>query len=105
MSSAITVILLLFAAMSFAGAGVALAIARSRELEEVGTDLGMRTVATLLAVFGATCSILSAGLSSVLAFGAVIGWAAYVLTAQRIGVFEIIQPNPPFEDTVAGRPF
>ena len=102
MSSTITITLLFFAAVSFAGAGIALAIGRAREIADFTTDIGMRSVATLLLVFGATCAYLSTGFTTVLAFGAVITWASYVMTAQRVGVFEIVKWRP-FEDTVEER--
>ena len=102
MSGTITITLLLFAAVSFAGAGVSLAVGRARELEDFTPDLGMRTVASLLMVFGATCAYLSTGFITILAFGAVIAWVSYVIGAQRIGVFEIVKWRP-LEDAVAER--
>ena len=71
MSSTITITLLMFAAISFAGAGVAYAVGRARELADFTPDLAMRTVATLLMIFGATCAYLATGFTTILAFGAV----------------------------------
>ena len=102
MSSTITITLLMFAAISFAGAGVACAVGRARELADFTPDLAMRTVASLLMIFGATCAYLSTGFTTILAFGAVIAWVSYVISAQRVGVFEIVKWRP-YEDTVEER--
>ncbi|MGQ0813349.1 MAG: hypothetical protein ACT4O1_02670 [Gemmatimonadota bacterium] len=89
MSVAIIVTLMFFAAIGFAGAGVAWAVARARELSEGEADLGMRGVTFLLSLFGAVCTFVSVGLTGIFAFGGVIAWATYIFSAQRIGVFEL----------------
>jgi hypothetical protein len=86
---AVKMALLLFAALGFAGVGAALAVGRHRELEEGDADLGMRSLAFVLAIFSAACTISAAGLMGVLAFGGVITWFSYVICAQRIGVFRV----------------
>jgi fatty acid desaturase len=86
---AVKVLLLLFAALGFAGAGGALAIGRLRELNEGDADVGMRALAFVLALFSATCTISAAGLLGVIAYGGVIVWCSYVLCAQHVGVFRI----------------
>lgn len=81
--------LLFLAAVGFAGAGVAYAVGRAREVMEAETDIGMRAVTLLLLSFGVVCALVAVGLSGVFAFGGVIAWASYVFAAQRVGVFEI----------------
>ena len=102
MSRTITILLLFFAAASFAGAGVAYAIGRARELAEGEADKGMRLVAALLAGFGATCAYIATGISGALAIGSIASWSSYILTAQRIGVFRIEQWRP-IHDSIAER--
>ena len=89
MSDPIAITLMLFAAIAFAGAGVAWAVARAREVNEAQSDFGMRTVTTLLLLFGAACTMVAAGLIGVLAYGGVIAWFSYVCAAHRLGVFRI----------------
>ncbi len=89
MISAVKVILLVFAALGFAGAGAALAMGRVRELNEGHPDVGMRALAFALALFSGACTISAAGLMGVLAFGGVIAWCSYILCAQHVGVFRI----------------
>lgn len=89
MSQAIMITLLFFAAIGFAGAGVAFAVGRAREVMEAETDIGMRAVTVLLLTFGVVCALVAVGLSGVFAFGGVIAWASYVFAAQRVGVFEV----------------
>jgi threonine/homoserine efflux transporter RhtA len=88
--------LLAFAALGFAGAGAAFAVARLREMQDDERDLGMRGLALILSSFSAICTSAAAGLFSIIAFGAVIGWCSYVFCAQRIGVFsvELFRPRP-----------
>ena len=81
--------LLTFGALGFVGAGAALAVARLHDLDSGDTDLGMRALAFVLAVFSAICTVSAAGFSGVAAFGGVIVWCSYVLWAQRVGVFRI----------------
>ncbi|MGQ0562625.1 MAG: hypothetical protein ACT443_12215, partial [Gemmatimonadota bacterium] len=80
---------LVFAAIAFAGAGVAHAVARARELAEGDLDIGMRAVCLLLIGFGGICTFVAVGFAGVLAFGSVIAWASYVVAAQRVGVFQL----------------
>ena len=90
----VTVVLLLFAALGYAGVGAAWAIGRSRELQTGENDIGMRAMAFALALFSAACTITVVGLSGVLAFGGVIVWCSYVICAQRAGVFRIEHSEP-----------
>lgn len=92
MSQVIVLMLMLFATVGFAGAGVAYAVARARELEEAESDIGMRAVSMLLLVFAAVCTFVALGLSAIFAFGGVIAWFSYVVSAQRVGVFWL-QPS------------
>lgn len=89
MASAVKIALLIFAALGFAGAGAALAVGRLRQLADGEPDIGMRTLALVLAAFSAICTVSAAGYAGVLAFGGVIAWCSYVLCAQHIGVFSI----------------
>ncbi len=89
MTTGLRFILLVFALVGFAGTGASLAIARQRQLADGERDLGMVGVAAMLFVFGALCTAVGAGLSGILAFGGVVLWAAYVITADRIGMFKV----------------
>jgi hypothetical protein len=81
--------LLMFGALGFAGTGIGLAVARSRYDRDDEMDSGMLGVSGLLFVFGSVCTAIGTGLAGVPAFGGVIVWAAYVVSAQRLGLFEI----------------
>ena len=81
--------LLIFAGVAFAGAGAALAIMRQRNAEQGEHDVGLALVVAMLAVFGGLCAILSAGFAAIFGFGGVVMWAAYVMTANRIGMFKV----------------
>lgn len=89
MAAAVKIALLVFAALGFAGAGAALAVGRLRQLNDGEADIGMRTLALVLALFSAICTVSATGYSGVLAFGGVIAWCSYVLCAQHVGVFTI----------------
>lgn len=89
MTTGLRFILLVFALVGFAGTGASLAIARQRQLSDGERDLGMVGVAAMLFVFGALCTSVGAGLSGVFAFGGVVLWASYVMTAERIGMFRV----------------
>jgi hypothetical protein len=88
-AAAVKIALLIFAALGFAGAGAALAVGRLRQLTDGDPDIGMRSLAFVLALFSAICTISAAGYIGVLAFGGVIAWCSYVLVAQHVGVFTI----------------
>jgi len=93
-------VLLLFALAGFAGAGAALAVARSRVLEEGEHDPGLLGIGAMLFAFGALCTLAASGFWGVLAFGVVASGASYLITAQRIGMFRIEarrRPAPPAE--------
>jgi hypothetical protein len=92
--SVVKVALLMFAALGFIGAGAALAIGRLHDLDSGETDLGMRALACVLALFSAICTVSAAGYLGVAAFGGVIAWCSYVLWAQRVGVFRIEYFSP-----------
>jgi hypothetical protein len=86
---AVKVVLLMFAALGFAGAGAALAVGRLRELDDGDPDVGMRALALVLTLLSGACTISAAGLMGVIAYGGVIVWCSYVLCAQHVGVFRI----------------
>ncbi len=89
-------LLLLFALGGFAGAGAALAVGRFREVDDGGTDVGLAAIAGLFLLFGILCTLAVGGLTGILAFGGVIVWAAYLIMAQRLGLFRIeTRPAPP----------
>jgi hypothetical protein len=89
MSFALRLVLLVFAAVGFAGAGAALAITRQRFVSQRDHDLGMLAVAALLLIFGGLCTAVGGGYVGILAFGGVIVWTSYVATAQRVGLFHV----------------
>lgn len=98
-------ILLVFALAGFAGTGAVLAVARYRHLTEGIRDWGLAGVTLMLFVFGALCTLAASGVWGVLAFGAVITGAAYLITAQHIGLFRIETPDaaaPPPTETETG---
>ncbi|HSJ07160.1 MAG TPA: hypothetical protein VK936_10675 [Longimicrobiales bacterium] len=88
MTAGLQLVLLGFALVGFAGAGVSLAVVRLRG-REGERDGGMIAVTGMLLVFGALCAVAGTGLLGVLAFGGVATWVAYVVTAQRVGLFRI----------------
>ena len=85
-------VLLLFGAVGFGGAGASLAVARSRRLEDGEEDIGMLGVALLLGSFGALCTSLATGFAGIFAFGGVVTWVSYVVMAQHLGAFRIEVP-------------
>jgi hypothetical protein len=82
-------ILLLFAAVGYAGAGAAFAVARTRVDAEAERDFGMLGVAALLVGFATLCAAVLGGLAAVLAIGTIVTWAGYMFTAQRAGLFRV----------------
>jgi threonine/homoserine efflux transporter RhtA len=89
MTAGLQMVLLGFATIGFAGTGVALAVANARRRVDGERDAGMLAVAAMLLVFGALCALASSGVLGVLAFGGVMLWVGYVVTAQRVGLFQI----------------
>ena len=89
--------LLIFAGVAFAGAGAALAIMRQRSADQGEKDIGLALVVGMLVLFGSLCAILSTGFGAIFGFGAVVMWVAYVMTANRIGLFKVevgpVQPS------------
>jgi hypothetical protein len=96
------VFLLMFGAIGFTGTGIGLGVARSRYEADGDVDSGMIGVSGLLFVFGSVCTIIGTGLAGVPAFGGVIAWSAYIISAQRLGVFAIETGS--LEGTVADQP-
>lgn len=94
MTAGLQLILLGFAAVGFAGAGASLAMARARSRLHDERDAGMLAVAATLFAFGALCAVAGAGVLGVLAFGSVVLWVGYVVTAQRAGLFRIEKVAP-----------
>lgn len=89
MSAVIVSTLMFFAAVGFAAAGVAFAVARARELSEAEVDVGMRAVTVMLLGFASVCTYVAVGFNGVPAFGGVVAWASYIFSAQRVGVFQL----------------
>ena len=89
MTVGLTLMLLVFAGVAFAGAGAALAIMRQRAAEQGERDIGLASVVLMLVTFGALCAILSVGFGAVFGFGGVVMWVAYILASQRIGRFRL----------------
>ena len=89
MAYVIVLTLMLFSVIGYAGAGIALALGRARELEECEPDFGMRVVSAMLLAFGSICTFVAVGLAGVFAFGGVVSWASYMFAAQRVGVFQL----------------
>lgn len=103
----VRILLLMFALVGFAGAGGALAMARHRGRREGERDIGLLGIAGMFITFGSLCTLAASGLFGVLAFGGVVVWASYLLTAQRIGLFRIeanIVAAPEPEPTEHQRP-
>lgn len=98
LSAGLQIVLLLFAVVGYAGAGASLAASRHRHIEEGKPDLGLLGVAAMLMLFGALCTVVAVGFTGVLAFGAVVVWASYVLMAQHVGLFTIEAGRPPREE-------
>lgn len=101
-SVGLQLVLLLFGMVGFAGAGASLAVWRMREISEGERDSGILGGALLLAVFGTFSTLIGAGVAGVFGFGLVVGWVAYVLTAQRIGLLRVEaggRPYPEWEPT------
>jgi threonine/homoserine efflux transporter RhtA len=101
MTAGLQVVLLGFATIGFAGTGASLAVARGRSRMDGERDAGMLAVAAMLFVFGVLCTLASSGVSGVLAFGSVVLWIGYVVTAQRLGMFRIETAAFPAEATEA----
>lgn len=101
MTLGLQIILLMFAAVGFAGTGASLAVARQRVWAEGRHDTGMLGVAGMLFCFGSLCTAVATGFSGIFAFGGVVLWASYVLTAQRLDIFQI-QAGPLQESPAEG---
>jgi len=89
MTTGLGLVLLLFAAVGFTGTGASLAVARKRRISESEHDYGMIAVAVMLLIFAILCTTVATGFSGVLAFGGVAAWVAYLVAAQRVGLFQI----------------
>jgi threonine/homoserine efflux transporter RhtA len=89
MTAGLQLVLLGFATVGFAGTGASLAVAQGRRRVDGDRDAGMLGVAAMLFVFGTLCTVAGSGLVGVLAFGGVVVWVGYVVTAQRVGLFQI----------------
>lgn len=94
MTYGLQIVLLIFSAVGYAGAGISLAVSRQRKLLEGSRDLGMLGVAALLVLFAVLCTVVSVGGFGILAFGGVLLWASYLFMAQHIGLFRI-EPGGP----------
>jgi hypothetical protein len=89
MTAGLQLVLLAFALIGFTGTGAALAVARGRYVNGGEYDAGMIGVAVMMFLFGSLCTMVGSGLLGVAAFGGVMLWAGYVVTAQRVGLFRI----------------
>lgn len=89
MTAGLAAILLLFAAVGFAGAGASLAVARGRRALDDDPDYGMLGVGALLLGFAALCAGVLGGLAAVLAVGLVLVAAGYAYAGQRLGSFQL----------------
>jgi hypothetical protein len=89
MTTGLRIILMLFAVVGFAGAGASLAVARHRFVSDRESDLGMLAVSVMLLVFATLCTAVASGIAGIFAFGGVLLWASYVVTAQRMGLFRV----------------
>jgi threonine/homoserine efflux transporter RhtA len=89
MTAGLQLVLLGFAVIGFAGTGAALAVARGRRLNDGEYDAGMLGVAVMMFLFGSLCTMVGSGVIGVFAFGGVMLWVGYVVTAQRMGLFRI----------------
>lgn len=85
----VRILLLLFALAAFAGGGAALAMARFRGRADGQRDFGLAGIAGMFLLFGTLCTLAASGIFGVLAFGGVVTWGSYLLTAQRVGLFTI----------------
>jgi threonine/homoserine efflux transporter RhtA len=94
MTAGLQIILLMFALVGFAGAGASMAVANSRRKVDGERDAGMLGVAAMLFVFGTLCTAVGSGMLGVMAFGGVVYWVGYVVTAQRVGLFRIETASP-----------
>jgi hypothetical protein len=95
MIEGLRIVLLLFAAVGFGGAGAALAGARYRQLTDGELAAGMVGVTAMLAMFGLLCVVVGSGWIGALAFGGVVMWASYVFMAQQMGLFRVETPARP----------
>ncbi|MEX0893685.1 MAG: hypothetical protein WEB88_16080 [Gemmatimonadota bacterium] len=105
-TAGLRMVLLLFAAAGFAGAGAALAVVRQRFLVEGEQDAGMVSVAIILLAFGALCAWVGVGPGAVLGYGGVVLWISYVVGARRLGLFHVATGAPrttALEETRGGR--
>ncbi|MBR9988868.1 MAG: hypothetical protein KFH98_03880 [Gemmatimonadetes bacterium] len=102
MTAGLQLVLLAFAVIGFAGTGAALAVARGRYVSDGEYDAGMIGVAVMMFTFGSLCTMVGSGLVGVIAFGGVMLWVGYVVTAQRVGLFRIETGWP--EETHAAEP-
>src|SRR5690606_25992102 len=96
------VVLLTFAVIGFGGAGAAVAVARGRLIREGEYDAGVIGVAVMMLVFGSLCTMVGSGLIGVVAFGGLMAWLGYVITAQHVGIFRI--ETGWLEETCAAEP-
>ena len=81
--------LLVFGAIAFGGTGAAIALARHRRANEARADNPMFGLAAVLGAFAVMCTTAAAGWTGVLAVGGAAVFASYVMTARKIGLFEI----------------
>ena len=102
MTAGLHVVLLAFAVVGFAGTGGALAVARGRHIRDGELDAGMIGVAVMMFMFGSLCTMVGSGLIGVIAFGGIVTWLGYVITAQRVGLFQI--ETGWLEETCAAEP-
>jgi len=101
MTIGLQIVLLLFAAVGYGGAGASLAVSRYRKIADGERDLGMLGVAMMLFVFGALCTMVGLGFTGIFAVGGVLVWASYTLMAQHMGLFRIEAGRGPWREEEA----
>jgi hypothetical protein len=92
------ILLLICAGAGFAGAGVAAALRRHRQMHYEEDDQGFAAIAAMLCFAAALSADVAGGWTSIAAILVPIGSASYAFMAQRLGVFRIEtgQPSPYF---------
>ena len=89
MTVLIQIVLMVFAASAFAGAGACQAVTQQRLMQDGRGNPGMSAVAVLLSVFASLCAGAVGGAAAILAVALPAGLAGYAAAAARAGLFRI----------------